>query len=328
MALPQHDCARVEFDVKVNATTSRVITLFGRGWGPVIGAVTEDAALTLLDDFPHKAIEINDVGPGTVQSLSSQPSSSEQITPREQDGEQGGVHVSVGGSSIAMPAGAVEMTENQHVAPGPDGLVAPADICGTVSRQSSFEMPAPRVSYAVRSDELFVGQWEEFVRRNDRCNNMCCYFIHNFVLVPLLLVIGSTAFFTPLWGSLFCYPLFIATYASGVFMLCVSFLLVCGIVVVGAPSVPAKLALSVSLAFACYGVYWVARNVVFMMLMLGAGSLMFIAPLTVALLLTCCGVRPASSTWATSGLLTPSVRALPTLKLAVEPTGRSSPQWV
>lgn len=320
--MPQHGRLRVKFDVKLNATASPVTSVFGHDiHGTVVGAVTADAALTSLDDFPHKVIEVKEVI-GAVQSSRDQTPLSEQVTSREQDCEHGDVRVRIGRSSNATHTGGVEMSEFQQMASGADSSVDPPDVCGTSSPQAPVLMPAPPVSYILTSDDLFVEKWEEHVLRSDRCKNRCCSCVHKFIARPLLFISVIAAFFSLFLGFIFFPPMIFLTYAIGVAM-CVYFVLVAGCRVAGVRSVPAKIALCVPWAFACYGVYWLARNIFSIMFGLGMFCFVGMAPSVIISLLKCCGVGPPSSTPTTSDPFPPQGGALPILTLAVEPNDRS-----
>lgn len=313
VVLPQHDRARVRFDVKVDADASRITTFGVAGGLPrgfpttVFGAVTDDAAFMSLDDFPHKVVEVNSISPETA-STGNHTSRRGRFTADEHHGGGGAASVGVEGRSATARVREVEMQEYQSVDPDEAGVAIDNPVPAVV--------PPPCASFSLKSDDLFVESWEEFVRRNDRCNNSFCYFVHNYAMLPLLVLTSSAAFLAPLWAILLFYPLIYLIYALGI-MACLTPLMVTfeGLVRGHGP-LGGKIALFMAWALLCYFVFWLARNIVFGVIMFVAFALVYIAPLTVILLLRCCGVHPASSRWTMFGL---SPLDLPILTFAVEP---------
>lgn len=334
--LPQHHRARVRFEVKANSGTSSfvVVGLAGEIPGTVFGAVTDDAASTSFDDFPHKVVKINVTSPEALETSSRTSGRGSN----ERQGQTGGAATVGAGvrSTIARVFG-LETQEYHQLDVRHDGRVEP-------DGGGSAVISPPYASFSFKRDDEFVDSWKEFVRRNRRCNNSFWSFVHNYGVVPLVVLVGTLAFASPLWALLFFRPLGYLLYALGVVVCALPLLLSCvallksliasllscpGDVRPAALAVLAKIALFILWAVACYCVVWFVQNIVIGVIMLGDYALMYIVAFAVLRLFACCGVGPASSRRRAAGTVPAQGDKLAVLTIAVEAADEAlPPNWV
>ncbi|CAN0466599.1 unnamed protein product [Ectocarpus sp. 12 AP-2014] len=328
--LPQHHRARVRFEVKANSGTSRFVVVGSAGEIPrtVFGTVTDDAASTSFDDFPHKVVVINGTSPETFET-SSLPSGQDS---NERQGRGGTATIGARVRSAIARAVGLEMQDYHQLDVRHDGRVEPDGDGSAVDSPAPVLIPPPYTSFSLKRDDNFVYSWEEFVRRNGRYNNSFCSFMHNYGVVPLLGLTGLVAFLSPLWALLFFSPLGYLLYSLGVVVCALPLLRWCVALLKSlkasllsgpgdvCPAALAVLALFIPWAAASYGIVWFVQNVVFGVIMLGDYALMYIAVFVVTRLFACCGVGPASSR---------QDHKLPVLTLTVEAADVAPPpNWV
>lgn len=179
--LPQRGKATVRFEVKATSGTSSFIFASGT----VFGAVNP-ASATTVRGFPHRVADING----------------------ERQGR--GLVASVGANvrSIAARVTGVAVREyHPLLGTRQDGRVEPDGDNDADASPAPALLPSPCSSFVLKRDDDFMDAWEEFVRRDERCNNSVCWFVRNFDFPPLSSVVGVAMFFTPLWGMLFLFPL-------------------------------------------------------------------------------------------------------------------------